>query len=221
MLPWETIERAKSPDGSELTLVRRGDEWVVRVAGKTLMSSRMHGSEDSLATEAINRVKNCQVVLVGGMGLGYTLRAALDRVGPKAKVVVCELLPELIEWNRKHVGFLAKNPLEDPRVQVRVQDVGECIKGADSEFDAMLLDVDNGPSAVVDQVNHGLYTDKGIAACARALRPKGILAVWSAAPSPSYAKRLRSGQLEAEVISARAHSSGRGEHVIFLGKRRA
>ena len=152
MQPWETVDRAKVAGGTELVLARRGDEWVVRNDGRVLMSSRQHGSEDALAMLALERVVRpggARTVLIGGLGLGYTLRATLDRVGPEARAVVAEISPELVAWNRGPVAHLAGRPLDDPRTRLQVGDVVARIAEATGAFDAILLDVDNSPSSMV------------------------------------------------------------------------
>jgi spermidine synthase len=220
MKPWETIDSARSRDGSLLELARRADEWVVRVAGRTLMTSRTYGSEQALASLALESAARQQTVLVGGLGLGFTLRAALDRVPASGKVVVVELVRELCAWNRGPVGHLAGRPLDDPRTELRVGDVVDHIARSRQAFDAILLDVDNGPGALIHAANGRLYDEAGVRSCRRALRPGGVLAVWSTGPDPSYVRRLARAGLEAEQrrVPARAEPKGT-RHVIFLGRR--
>ena len=221
MQPWEIVERARAPGGDELQLARRGGEWVVRAGGRVLMSSRMHGSEEALAALALRRLERVRTVLVGGLGLGYTARAALDRVGPKARVIVAELLPELADWNRRHVGDLAGRPLDDPRLRLQIGDVFGRIAEAHGAFDAILLDVDNGASPIAAPANRRLYGGKGVRACAEALRPGGVLAVWSAGPDEAYRERLSRAGLEAraEVVPARGGAGGGVKHVIFVAEK--
>ena len=218
MKPWETVGRARVPDGSEMVLARRGDEWVVRASGRVLMTSRTHGSEEALAELALQRVARPRAVLVGGLGLGYTLRAALDRLAPDARVVVAELVPELVEWNRGPVAALAGRPLDDPRVRLAVGDVADRIAEARGAFDAILLDVDNSPSSMVMAGNDRLYGDRGVRACRRALRTGGVLAVWSAGTDPRYLARLRRAGFEAEerIVPARGQAGVR--HFLFLAR---
>lgn len=222
MLPWTTVDRATVPDGAELVLARRGDEWVVRAGGRVLMSSRQHGSEEALAALALRRVARPRTVLLGGLGLGFTLRAALDRVPEDARVIVSELSPALVAWNREHVGHLAGHPLDDPRTRLQQGDVLARIAEAKGAFDAILLDVDNGPSAVAQPANDRLYGDRGIRACRDALRAGGVLAVWSAGPDERYRARLEKAGLAPEVVPVPARSgTARGvRHVVFLGARR-
>jgi spermidine synthase len=219
--PWETIEKALAPDGTEMVLARRDGEWVVRYGGKVLMSSRQHGSEDALAELALKKAANRRTVLVGGLGLGFTVRAALDRIPVDAKVVVAELTPALLDWNRRLVGKLAGRPLDDPRTHVHIGDCVQRIKEAKSAYDVILLDIDNGPGSMVHETNHRLYGHKGIAACRDALRQGGVLAVWSAHHDIPYLERLKKAGLEAEtrIVPARGAEGGL-KHVIFLGVKR-
>jgi spermidine synthase len=177
MLPWRIEDRAAGPDGAEWTLARRGDEWVVRAAGRILMSSRQHGSEEALAALALAKVSRPRTVLVGGLGLGFTLRAALDRVPADARVVVAELVPALVQWNRGPVAHLAGRPLEDRRTRLQQGDVLARIAEAKGAFDAILLDVDNGPSWTARPENAALYDREVLE---HALAPDGIVALWSA-----------------------------------------
>jgi len=222
VLPWQVVDRAVAKDGSELVLARRGEEWAVRAAGgRPLMSSRQHGSEEALAELCLSRAAKRGKVLVGGLGLGYTLRAALDRVPVDARVVVVELSPALVAWNRDHVGHLAGRPLDDPRTRLQHGDVLARIAEAKGAFDAILLDVDNGPSALVRPSNDGLYGDRGIRACRDALRKGGVLAVWSAGPDEGFRARLARAGLETEAVEVTARGGTRrgARHVLFLAKR--
>ena len=180
MLPWITVDETRTTDGTALTLARRGTEWEVRADGFVLMSSRAHGSEDDLARLAFAKAPRARTVLIGGLGLGFSLRAALDLLGPRGKVVVAEQSSSVVDWNRAHVGDLAGRPLEDPRVTVRVGDVREHIGKARAVYDLILLDVDNGPAALIHDANAGLYDATGIVACHVALKEGGALAVWAA-----------------------------------------
>jgi spermidine synthase len=221
MKPWEMVDRARAPDGTELVLARRGDEWVVRSGGRVLMSSRVHGSEEALATLALDRVARPRTILVGGLGLGFTLRAALDRLPAEARAVVAELVPALAAWNRGPLGDLARRPLDDPRVRLQLGDVGARIAEARGAFDAILLDVDNGPTALAHAANDALYGERGARACRDALRPGGVLAVWSAGPDAAYRSRLeRAGfEVEAARVPARGAGAGGVRHVVLLAVR--
>jgi spermidine synthase len=223
MIPWETLGRAKAPDGGELVLYRRGGEHVIRVNGRELMSSRAHGSEEemarlSLAGLAAAAGREVQV-LVGGLGLGYTLRATLDLLPATARVVVAEIVPAVVDWNRGHLAHLAGRPLEDPRVGLNVCDVSAAMR-AGGRFDAILLDVDNGPVAMTRKANHTLYGPTGIATAKAALRPGGVLAVWSAHRDDKFVARLkRAGfpDVEATDVPARGVAGG-PLHTIFIAR---
>ena len=217
MKPWETVEKALAPDGTEMVLARRDGEWVVRYGGKVLMSSRQHGSEDALAELALPKARHRRAELVGGLGLGFTARAALDRIPTDAKVVIAELTPALVGWNRRLVGKLAGRPLDDPRCKVHVGDVVDRIAEARAAYDAILLDVDNGPGSMVHEGNHRLYGHRGIAACRIALAEGGVLAVWSAHHDEAYLRRLEKGGFAAtaRLVPARGPAGGL-KHVLFL-----
>lgn len=217
MLPWDTVGRARAADGTELALARRGDEWVIRAGGHPLMSSRAHASEEALAALAMGAAPRVRTVLLGGLGLGFTLRAVLERAPAEARVVVAELVPELAAWVRGPVAHLAGRPLEDPRVRLQLGDVLGRIAEARGAFDAIVLDVDNGPSALAHAGNDRLYGAAGIRACREALAAGGVLAVWSAGPDERYLSRLERAGFEAraEVVPARAGGGG-VRHVVFL-----
>lgn len=219
MQPWAIVDRAPAPGGAELQLARRGDEWVVRAGGQVLMSSRAHGSEEALAALALRRLERPRTVLLGGLGLGFTLRAALDRLPPEARVIVAELSAELAAWNRGPVAHLAGRPLDDPRVRLQIGDVAGRIAEARGAFDAILLDVDNGPSPVGRAGNRSLYGPRGVRTCLEALRPGGVLAVWSAGPDERYRERLERAGLEARAEEVPARAGGGTRHVVFLGRK--
>lgn len=218
MLQAETIASARASDGTEFELVRRDEEWMVRVGGMVLMSSRMHHSEEALAARALERAPRATSVLVGGLGLGFTLRAVLDRVSEDTKVTVAELLPSLVDWNREHVAALAGRPLEDRRCEVVVGDVFALIQRSRAAFDVILLDVDNGPVALSYAKNQRLYSDHGVRACAMALRPHGVLAVWSSGPSARFERRLAGAGFKVEALRESARKGSRGTHVVFLAE---
>ncbi len=221
MKPWELLGETRTPDGSALALTRRDTEYVILANGKSLMSSRMHGSEEALAAYACRGLDRAAepCVLVGGLGMGFTLRATLDVLPDTAMVVVAELLPAVVEWNRGPLAPLAAAPLRDRRVQLEIQDVARVLAASPGRFDAVLLDVDNGPVAFTETGNAGLYGDRGIAAARAALRPGGVLAVWSAWDDRKFEQRLRYGGFSVEVHRVRARlKKGGPRHTIFLGR---
>jgi spermidine synthase len=217
----ELVGQAVSGDGTVMKLMRRSDEYIILANGKPLMSSRMHGSEEALATMACQRARRLErpTVLVGGLGMGFTLRATLDALPPGAKVVVDEIVPEVVAWNRGPLGPLAGDPLKDPRVQVEIDDVAITLGSRPGRVDAVLLDVDNGPSAFSSSSNNAaLYDDRGIAIAFAALKMDGMLAVWSAREDRKFEQRLRHGRFDVEVQSVRGRLKGGGpKHTIFLG----
>jgi spermidine synthase len=220
--PWELLGETRTPDGSLLALTRRDREYVILADGKPLMSSLMHGSEEALATLACARARTLDApcVLVGGLGMGFTLRATLDLLPPDATVIVAELVPAVVEWNRGPLGPLANHPLKDPRVRVDASDVAATLRASRDRFDAVLLDVDNGPAAFTSSENAGLYDDRGLAATRAALKAGGVLAVWSAWEDRKFEQRLRYGGFTVDVQRVRARlKKGGPRHTIFLGHR--
>jgi spermidine synthase len=200
--------------------MRRDDEYIIRANGIILMSSRMHGSEEALATLACRRVRTLArpSVLIGGLGMGFTLRATLDLLTPGASVVVAELLPAVVEWNRGPLGPLANHPLNDPRVRLDVGDVAATLRSGAGRFDAVLLDVDNGPDALTAPSNAALYTARGIAAARAALKIGGVVAAWSSRDDRRFAERLRQAELVVHVTRVRGRlTEGGPRHTIFLG----
>jgi spermidine synthase len=221
MHPWIIVGKDPSPDGGELVLARRDTEWEVRVGRETLMSSRAHGSEAELARLAFQAAPTARRLLVGGLGLGYSLRAVLDLAPEGGSVEVAELSSALVTWNREHVGALASHPLDDRRVRVSIGDVYDRIAtAAPDALDAILLDVDNGPEPLVSASNARLYAPQGIAHCRAALRVGGVLAVWSAAPDEAYGRRLCEGGFETRSHRVRARAGGRRRHVVFVAVKR-
>lgn len=220
MKPLERLDETRAPDGTPLALTKRDDEYMILASGKPLMTSRMHGSEDALAALGCRAVPaRAPHVLIGGLGMGFTLRAALDLLPKDARVVVAELVPAVVEWNRGPLGPLAGHPLDDPRVRVDLRDVGDVIRSSAATFDAILLDVDNGPDAFTLAGNASLYGDTGIAAVRRALRPGGALAVWATEDDKRFVQRLRRAGFEASAERVRARAErGRSRHVIFLAR---
>jgi spermidine synthase len=222
MKPWILLGDSHTPDGTRLTLMTRDREHVIFADGKILMSSRMHGSEEALATLACAHVTKASSprVLVGGLGLGYTLRATLDVLPPGATVVVAELVPGVVEWNRGPLGPLAGHPLEDRRVEVAVGDVAVTMRKEKVGFDAILLDVDNGPDAFTSAQNAGLYANHGVTQAHAALKPGGVLAVWSAWEDRKFEQRLRWAGFTVTMHRVRARlKQGGPRHTIFLGQR--
>ncbi len=203
-----------------MSLTRQGSEYVILASGKPLMSSRMHGSEEALAAFGCRnaRTREAPCVLVGGLGMGFTLRATLDLLPRDATVVVAELVPAVVEWNRGPLGPLADYPLKDARVQVEIGDVAATVRASRQRFDAMLLDVDNGPAAFTASHNTRLYDDAGLAAARTALTPGGVLAIWSAWEDRRFEQRLRHGGFTVQVERVRARlKKGGPRHTIFLG----
>jgi spermidine synthase len=219
MVPWQLVAQALAPDGTQLVLMRRGGEWEVRAGGDTLMSSRTHASEEALAEIAFECAPRARRVLVGGLGLGFTLRATLERLPRGGRVVVAELSPALVEWNRAHVAALAGRPLDDARTELRLGDVGDVIRASAGAYDAILLDVDNGPAALIHRGNARLYSDAGVRATHAALTAGGVLAVWATRPDDGYVRRLRRAGFEAEARSARARPGRGAHHIVFVARK--
>jgi spermidine synthase len=218
--PFELLGQALSRDGTVLKLIRRSDEYIILANGKSLMSSLMHGSEEALATFACRKARTLKrpSVLIGGLGMGFTLRAALDLLPADAMVVVAEIVPAVVEWNLGPLGPLAAQPLTDTRVRVATEDVAVILSSRAGQFDAVLLDVDNGPAAFAASNNNGLYDDRGIAAAYAALKMDGVLAVWSAREDRRFEQRLSHGRFVVEVERVRGRSKKGGpRHTIFLG----
>jgi len=222
MKPWETLGTTAAPDGTTVTLARRDTEYVLLANGHLLMTSRMHASEDALATAAVAAVtpRARLTVLIGGLGMGFTLRAALDGLPADASIVVAELLPAVVGWNDGDLGALAGYPMRDPRVRVDARDVADVLTDAAGGFDAILLDVDNGADAFTSATNRRLYGPHGLARVQSALRPGGVLAVWSAGDDKPFGRRLRAAGFAVEARRLRARPGGRGpRHTIFLARR--
>jgi spermidine synthase len=219
MIPWVHLDSAKIPDGGELRLMRRGGELSIMSGSIELMNSRLSGSEKALATLATERLQGRPKprVLIGGLGMGFTLRAALAELPRDAGVVVAELVPAVVTWARGPMAELFEGCLDDPRVTVREADVVEVIGAARASFDAILLDVDNGPGGLNRDANDRLYSIGGLNAAKRALTPGGVLAVWSAGRDDSFTRRLASAGYAAEEVPVRATGGKRGaRHVIWL-----
>jgi len=216
---WEVLDRTRTPDGTELTLTRHPTEFAILADGHVLMSSRMHGSEDALATLGCARASQLPrpSVLVGGLGMGFTLRAALDCLPATATVVVAELIPAVVAWNRGPLGALANHPLDDPRVVVEEGDVGATLRSGVGRFDVVLLDVDNGAISLTTSSNDRLYDRHGVATARAALTPGGVLAVWSAGNERLFEHRLRSAGFRVERKQVRARlKRGGPRHTILV-----
>ena len=221
MRPWELLGQTRTPDGEDMSLTRQGSEYVILAGGKPLMSSRMHGSEEALAAFgcADARARDEPCVLVGGLGMGFTLRATLDVLPPGAVVVVAELVPAVVEWNRGPLGPLAGDPLKDKRVHVELGDVAATLRASTHRFDAVLLDVDNGPEALMLKSNDDLYDSYGLREAHAALRPGGVLAVWSGGRHPGFTPRLRRAGFQVEETQVRARRTRGARHVVWVAAR--
>ncbi|WP_271300711.1 spermidine synthase [Sphingomonas sp. CV7422] len=218
MTPRELIDTAEVPGGEPLRLFRRGADYMIVLDRNELMNSRMSGSEEALATMTIERLgRPAPHLLIGGYGMGFTLRAALGRLGPQARVTVAELVPQIVDWARGPMAALTDGCLDDPRVTVTFADVAEVIATAPRAYDAILLDVDNGPDGLVRAANDRLYAARGLAAARAALTPGGVLAIWSAAKDAAFARRLREGGFTVDEVTVRARSNGKGAmHTIWF-----
>ena len=222
MLPWETLDTASIPGGGTLRLIRRGGEYAIMLGSAPLMNSRLSGSEKALATLVATRLRaEAPRLLIGGLGMGFTLRAALESVGAKAAIEVAELVPAIVAWARGPMADLFAGCLDDPRVTLREVDVGVLIRAARSRFDAILLDVDNGPDGLTRAGNDALYSLAGLKAAHAALVAGGVLAVWSAAPDRDFPKRLERAGFAVEEARVKAHLGRSGaRHVIWLAAAR-
>ncbi len=222
MITREWIGTAHVPDGEELRLYRHGKDFAIVLERTDLMSTRMSGSEKALATMTFERLagRKSPHMLIGGYGMGYTLRAALEVLDADASVTVCEIVPEIIEWALGPMVELTANCLEDPRVVLVKEDVAMLIASAREGYDAILLDVDNGPDGLTRVANDGLYWRDGLQAAMRALTPGGILAVWSAEPDPKFAQRLADTGFTVSEVTVRARDNGKGaKHVIWFAQK--
>ena len=219
----ELLDTAPIPGGGgELGLYQRGQDLVIKiVGGQELMSTRAHGSEDALGkTACTDFAEHTRPrVLIGGLGMGFTLSAALRRLGPDAEVFVAELVPAVVEWNRGSLGEYADHPLRDERVRVREVDVSIILEAEPSGFDVIVLDVDNGPEGLTREANHRLYSRAGLTAAYRALRSGGVLAVWSAGPDRAFRKLLYKIGFEVTEVRVGAHRGKGARHVIWMARR--
>jgi len=223
MIPWVKLDTARIPGTvEELRLMRRGAEFSIKLGTNELMNSRLSGSEAALATLAAKKIEAIKKpqLLIGGLGMGFTLRAALAVLGTDARIVVAELVPAVVAWARGPMAELFGDSLSDPRVRIDETDVSEIIRSNKSKFDAILLDVDNGPEGLTRKSNDALYNSAGLSAAYAALRPGGVLAVWSSGPNAAFSRRLRSAGFEVNEVAVRATGRGGGaRHVIWIATR--
>jgi spermidine synthase len=225
VIPWLLLDTAEVPDGGgTLRLMRRGTEFSIMAGATELMNSRLSGSEEALAALASARLLASPAprVLIGGLGMGFTLRAALAAFGPEARIVVAELVPAVIAWARGPMAALYGDCLADPRLDLWTGDVAALIRAEVDAFDAILLDVDNGPDGLTRAANDSLYDAAGLRAALRALRPGGLLAVWSSAPDAGFTQRLKRGGFAVEEVRVRANGKrGGARHVIWVATKAA
>jgi spermidine synthase len=222
MIPWSLIDTAQVPGGGKLRLMRRGAEFSIKAGRDELMNSRLSATEQALATIGCEKIKACARprVLIGGLGMGFTLRAALQVLGKQAEIIVAELVPAVVTWARGPMAEVFGDSMTDPRVRIREADVGALIKSDRSAYDAILLDVDNGPEGLTRKANDGLYDLKGLRTAYAALRPEGVLAVWSSAPDPKFTARLRKTGFDVKEIPLRAKGPrGGARHFIWTAGR--
>lgn len=223
MIPWTHLATASVPGGrEELHLKRRGDEFSIRLGSVELMNSRLSGSEEALASLTVARLRGDapRRLLIGGLGMGFTLRAALAALQPDDALVVAELVPAVVTWARAPMAALFAGCLDDPRVGIVEGDVGAVIRAENARWDAILLDVDNGPAGQTRDINDVLYGAVGLDAARRALRPGGLLSVWSVEPNPAFLARMRKAGFAVEEVGVRANAGKRGaRHVIWIGRR--
>jgi spermidine synthase len=220
VVPWILLERASMPGGGELRLARRGTEFSIMLGDNELMNSRLSGSEDALARISCAKIRERQKprVLIGGLGMGFTLRAALAQLGTDAMVTVAEVAPAVVSWARGPLAGIFAGSLADQRVSIYEGDVGDLIWSDPAKYDAILLDVDNGPEGMTRRANDSLYSRAGLNAARVALTKRGVLAVWSSGPNRDFAYRLRRSGFNVEERVVRANSSGRGaRHIIWIG----
>ena len=225
MTPWILLDKAPVPgNGGELCLYQRGDEYSIKLTGGgELMNSRVHGSEDALAEQTCARLMDSMEprLLIGGLGMGFTLAAALRHAGKQARLTVAELVPAVVSWNRGPLGACAGHPLQDPRVTIREMDVARILMDGQQAFDAILLDVDNGPEGLTRKENDWLYSINGLNEAYMALRPRGVLAVWSAGPDKDFMQRLRKVGFEVDEVRVRTRGSKGARHCIWFARRDA
>jgi spermidine synthase len=223
VISWTLLDTAEVPgDGGELRLLQRGAEFSIRLGHNELMNSRVHGSEEALAKIALAKIGDHTrpKILIGGLGMGFTLRAALRLIGAEARVVVAELAPAVVAWNRGWLAGVSDRSLADARVSIREEDVASLIRSERSAYDAILLDVDNGPEALTRKANDRLYDLAGLCAAHAALRPRGVLAVWSAGPDSNFTRRLSEAAFEVNEVRLRARGArGGARQIIWIAAR--
>lgn len=221
MIPRVLVDTAPIPDGGELRLIQRGDDFWIMLGTNALMSTRLRGSEEALATLACERIagRPRPAMLIGGLGMGFTLRAALNALPKAASVTVSELVPAIVRWARGPMAHFHGASLDDPRVALAERDVVDLIAEARASYDAILLDVDNGPDGLSRESNNRLYDLPGLQRAGAALRPGGLLAIWSAAPDPAFRRLLSKAGYAADEVAVRAHAGRSGaKHVIWLAR---
>jgi spermidine synthase len=222
MIPWVLLDTAPVPGGGgELRLKRRGAEFAIMSGQTELMNSRLSGSEQALATIACERIRSRErpQILIGGLGMGFTLRAALAVLGPEARITVAELVPSVVAWARGPMAEIYGDSLTDPRACICEADVGRLIRSGRSAFDAILLDVDNGPEGLTRKANDALYDMEGLSAAHAALRPGGVLAVWSSGPNLEFTRRLRNTGFGVDLVRVNANGTRGPRHVIWFATR--
>jgi spermidine synthase len=223
MLPLIRLDAVKLDDGQELRLMQRGSEFSIMLGSNELMNSRLSGSEEALANLACERLagRSKPHMLIGGLGMGFTLRAALAALGKDARVTVAELVPSVIDWAKGPMADVFKGCLEDPRTTIHQGDVSAVIREAKASFDAILLDVDNGPDGLTRKGNDALYSAQGLSAANRALTPGGIFSVWSSAPDPAFTRRLKQAGFATTEVPTRANGKrGGARHMIWVAVKR-
>jgi spermidine synthase len=223
VIPWVQLDRAPLPEGGELRLKQRGHEFSIMLGTNELMNSRLSGSEEALASLSCQRIcdRPAPVVLIGGLGMGFTLRAALAGLGPDASIPVAELVPAIVAWARGPMARVFGTCLDDPRVTVHETDVGLLIRSRSAAYDAILLDVDNGPEGLTRKGNDALYDARGLSQAYAALKSGGVLAVWSSAPDTGFTRRLTRVGFAVEEVRIRANGKRGARHVIWLATRKA
>ena len=218
----ELIDEAILPSGEKLTLSKEAGYYMVRADGMPLMSNMAHYSEEYMAElgcEHVRKKPNARV-LVGGLGMGYTARAALDQLGPQATVVVAEISEQLVTWNRGPLADLAGRPLDDPRLELAMGDLVDYLQGMPGSFDAMLLDTDHGPDSFTAEGNVRLYNKRGLARMHHLLRPKGVLVIWSAYQVPAFPKALERAGFQSRTVRVRSRGEKGGKHTLYMGTKR-